>query len=146
MAPSVTLFGPIDTLVGPHMEWILLALVVGNFVTRGLAHRMHVKQAADGGADAVSRFLPHEVSNVALALGALYYTTLHSHSGIVTTTLVIGVFLSDFFEFEARKVEARRGVALDRPKSGIAASSLLFLYVAYLSLFFLIEPVWSAIV
>jgi len=145
MEPSVTLFGPLDTLVGPYIEWVILVLAVVNIGTRAIAHRKHVSQAADG-ADAVSRFVPHEAANVALATAAFYYTTLHPHGGIVMSTLVLGAFVSDFFEFEARKVEARRGISLERPKAGIAASGLVLLYAGYQTLFFVIEPVWSAIV
>lgn len=146
MEPSVTLFGPLDTVVGPYIEWVLLALAVGNLLTRSLAYRKHVAQAAEGGADAVSRYIPHEVANVALALAAFYYATLAPHGGIVMSTLVVGAFATDFFEFEARKVEARRGLDLERPKAAIAASGLVLLYAGYQTLFFVIEPFWSAIV
>lgn len=146
MEPSVTIFGPLDTIVGPYIEWVLLVLAAANLATRALAHNRHVDQAEDGGAENISRFVPHQAVNVVLVLAAFYYATLHAHGGIVASVLVIGVFLSDFFEFEARKVEARRDIPLERPKSGIAASLLLLLYAAYQSLFFLIEPFWSAVV
>lgn len=146
MEPSVTIFGPLDTIVGPYIQWVLLGLVLVNLVTRGLAYRKHAAQAADGGADAVSRFIPHEATNVALVVAAFYFGTLHPHAGIVMSTLVLGAFVTDFFEFEARKVEARRGLDLERPKAGIAASMLVLLYAAYQSLFYLVEPFWTAIV
>ncbi|MFB6143644.1 MAG: hypothetical protein ABEJ30_09930 [Halorientalis sp.] len=146
MEPSVTLLGPLDAVVAPYIEWLLLALAVVNVGTRVLAHRRHVAQAADGGADAVSRFLPHEVANVLLVLAAFYYTTLHPHAGIVMSVLVLGVFVSDFFEFESRRVEARRDIGLERPKAGIAASGLVLLYAGYHTVFSLIKPFWTAIV
>ena len=139
MQPSVTLFGPLDTILGPHMEYVLLALAVINIGTRAFTYRRHVKQAEDDGAEAVSRNPIHTASNVLFVLAAFYYTTLHQHSGIVASALVVGVFITDFFEFEARKVEARRGIDIERPKGAIAASLLALAYIAYLSLFFLVE-------
>jgi hypothetical protein len=146
MEPSVTFFGPLDSLLAARMEYVLLALVVVNMATRIIAHRRHVSQAADGGADAITRFPLHAASNVVLVLASFYYLTLHHHAGIVVSTLVLGLFLTDFFEFEARKVEARRDISLERPKGAIAASMLTLVYVAYLSLFFVIEPIWSSVI
>ncbi|WP_181686165.1 DUF7313 family protein [Halorhabdus salina] len=144
--PPVSLFGPLDALVGDHIEYVLLAVVLANFVTRALAHRRHVRQAAEGGADAMMRFLPHTISNILLVLVSFYYLTLHHHAGIVTSVLVLGLFITDFFEFEARKVEARRDIPIERPKGAIAASLLTLTYAAYQSIFFVIEPAWQALV
>ncbi|WP_158854274.1 hypothetical protein [Halorhabdus sp. CUG00001] len=144
--PPVSLFGPLDALVGDHIEYVLLAVVLANLVTRILAHRQHVQQAAQGGADAMTRSLPHTVSNVLLVLVSFYYLTLHHHGGIVASVLVLGLFITDFFEFEARKVEARRDIPLERPKGAIAASLLTLTYVGYQSLFFVVEPIWTALV
>ncbi|MFD1589239.1 hypothetical protein ACFR9U_19855 [Halorientalis brevis] len=145
-APSVTLFGPLDTVLGGQIEYVLLALAVVNIGTRAYQHRKHVKQADEGGAEAVSRSPLHVASNLALVLAAFYYTTLHYHGGMVASALVVGLFLTDFFEFESRKVEARRGIPIERPKGAIAASILALMYVSYQSLFFLIKPIWSAII
>lgn len=139
------MFGPIDALTRTQVEFLLLGLVILNMVTRILAHRTHVGQAEDG-ADAISRYVPHEAANVVLILASFYYLTVAHHAGMILSMLVVGMFLTDFFEFEARKVEARRGIPIERPKSGIAASVLLLLYAAYQSLFYLIEPFWSAVV
>jgi len=144
--PSVSLFGPLDALLGSNVVYLLLVLAVVNVVTRALAHRRHVSQAASGGAEEVSRFVPHVVSNVLLVLASFYYLTLHHHGGFVTAVLVLGLFLTDFFEFEARKAEARRDVDLDRPKGAITASLLVLGYVGYQSLFFVIAPAWQAVV
>jgi hypothetical protein len=143
---SVELFGPLDAALGDVMAWVVLALAVINIGTRLVAHRRHVKQAEEGGAEAISRHPVHQASLVLLVLASFYYTTLHQHGGVVVSTLVAGVFLSDFFEFEARKVEARRGIELERPKGAIAGSILVLLYAAYQTLFFIVEPVWTAIV
>jgi hypothetical protein len=153
MAPTVNLFGPIDTILGAGVgvadvlviEAVLLVLVLANFFTRMRAHAQHRSQASDG-AEAVTRFLPHEVTNVLIVLGSLYYLTLEAHAGMVMSVLVLGMFLADFFEFEARKVEARRDVELDLPKGAIAAAMLVLAYAAFQSLFFLVEGGVNAII
>lgn len=144
--PSVSLFGPLDALLGSNVVYLLLGLAVLNIVTRLLAHKRHAEQVDRGGADAMSRFAPHVVSNVLLVLASFYYLTLHHHGGFVTSVLVLGLFLTDFFEFEARKVEARRDIGLDRPKGAITASLLVLGYVGYQGLFFVLAPAWNAVV
>jgi hypothetical protein len=79
-------------------------------------------------------------------LGSFYLLSLHHHAGMVLSTLVLGLFLTDFFEFEAKEVELRKDEKLSSPKGAMTASFVVFLYAGYLSLFFLIEPIWSAIV
>jgi hypothetical protein len=153
MAPIVRLFGPVDGVLGAEVgigevlvvEVLLLVLVVGNFVTRFLAHSRHRRQAREG-PDAVSRVLPHEVANVALVVVSLYYLTLEAHAGMVMSVLVLTLFLADFFEFEARKAEARRDVSLDRPKGALAAGLVVFAYAAYQVLFFVIDGYLAAII
>ena len=139
------LFGPLDGLLAPVIEYVLLVIVLGNLVTRFVAHQSHVRQA-DAGADAISRHALHEVSNVLLVLGSFYYMTVHYHSGMVLSVLVLGMVIADFFEFEARKVEARECEGLDQPRGAIFASVIVAAYALYLSLFFVIAPVWNAIV
>ncbi len=143
---ALSLFGPIDGILEPVIGFVLLGLVLVNMATRGLAFRSYKGDARDGGADAISRYLPLEATNVALILGSFYFMTLELHAGTVLSVLVLGMFISDFFEFEARKVEARRDVPLEPPNSAIAASVLVLLYAGYQTLFFVIEPLWSAIV
>jgi len=144
MEPS-TLLGPVDAL-DPYVEFVVLGLVVLNLAMRGLAHRRHTKQAREDGDEALSHFLGHEVSNVLLVLGAFYYATVNPHPGTVMSVLVLGAVISDVFEFEARKVEARKGDSLERPKAALFSSTLVLLYALYQSLFFVIEPLWSSVV
>lgn len=139
------LFGPIDSLLGSVMEWILLILVLANLGTRAIANRTHRRQA-EISADAISRHNVHQALNVLLVLGAFYYATVHYHAGMVTSVLVLGMVIADFFEFEARKVEARQEMPIERPKGALFVSLLLAAYVAYLTLFFVVEPVWNVIV
>ena len=147
-----TLFGPIDAVLGATVvdgvlaiEVALFVLVIVNFGTRRLAYGRHKRQAEEG-ADAVARWTPHELTNVVLVVGSLYYTTIDNHAGVVLSTLVIGLFITDFFEFEARTVEARRDIPIERPKGAIFASVLVLLYAAYQTLFFLVAPIYSGVV
>jgi trehalose/maltose hydrolase-like predicted phosphorylase len=141
------MFGPVDTFVAPVVEYVVLALVLVNMGTRLFAYRSYRKQArSDDHDEQLSRNVVHEASNVVLVLASFYLMTVHHHAGMVMSALVLGLFIADFFEFEAREVELRKGERLSRPNGALTASALVFLYAAYQSLFFLIEPYWSAIV
>ncbi|WP_435153500.1 DUF7313 family protein [Haladaptatus sp. DFWS20] len=142
---ALSLLGPLDVLE-PYAEALVLALVLVNMGTRMLAFRNYRKQARDDDRETLDRWVPHEITNVLLVLASFYLLTIHHHAGIVLSTLVLGLFLTDFFEVEARSVELRRGVPLDKPKGALTASFVVFLYAAYLSLFQFIKPFWSAIV
>lgn len=142
---SVTLLGPIDAVVGPYAEYVVLVLALVNLVTRKIAFDSYVSKAREG-VESFGRHPVHVVSTILLLLASFYFTTLEQHSGIVLSTLVLGMFFTDFFEFEARQVEARNDLEVDRPNSSLLASSLVVLYAAYLSLFFVVEPLWNAVV
>lgn len=149
---QVNLFGPIDTALGASLvegvlvvEALLLVLVLVNFATRRFAYGRH-KDQAEKGADTVARWPVHELSNVVLLIGSFYYLTLSHHGGIVLSVLVVGLFITDFFEFEARKVEARRDIPLEAPKGAIAAAVLVLVYIAYQTLFSFVEPLWTSVV
>lgn len=139
------LFGPIDGLLAPVIEYVLLVLVLANLGTRLVAHRSHVRQV-EAGADALSRHPLHQAVNVLLMLGSFYYLTVNHHSGMVLSVLVLGMVIADFFEFEARNVEAREDRPLDTPKGAIFASMIVAGYTLYVSLFFIVAPVWNMIV
>jgi hypothetical protein len=124
-----------------------MALVVVNLITRLLAHRNHVQQAAAGDDDEeLSRYLPHELTNVSLLVASFAFMVVEPHGGMVMSALVLGLFLTDFFEYEARRVEARNDMEIERPKSALVASMLVVLYAGFQSLFFLIQPIWNAVV
>lgn len=145
MEPFVNLFGPVDAVLAPWVEYFVLGLVLINLLTRHLAHRHHVSQARDG-ADAVDRYLPHVASNVLLVLGSFYFMTVDRHSGMILSMLTVGLFLADFFEFESRNVEVRNDMPIERPKAAIFASLLVLSYAAFLSLFWIVEGPYSSIV
>lgn len=139
------LFGPLDAVLAPVIEPLLLVLVIANMGTRLLAHREHVRQA-EAGAESLSRHRLHETSNVVLVLASFYFMTVEPHPGTVLSVIVLGTVLADFFEFEGRQVELRQEWTLDAPKAAIAGSVLALVYVAYLSLFFLVRPYWELLV
>ena len=142
----LSLLGPIDVLE-PYVEYVVLALVLVNMGTRFWAYRDYRKQArSDDHEEHLDRNVVHEASNVLLVLGSFYLLTLHHHAGIVLSSLVLGLFITDFFEFAAREVELRSGEELSNPNGALAASFVVFLYVGYLSLFFLIDQWWNAVV
>jgi hypothetical protein len=81
-----------------------------------------------------------------LTLVSFAYLIVAPHGGTIMSTLVLSTFIADFFEFEARNVEARNGLELDRPKGALVATAFLLLYALYQSLFFVVAPLWNAIV
>ncbi|WP_318566746.1 DUF7313 family protein [Salinigranum marinum] len=139
---------PLDPLVAAEsiIPFVVLALVVANMVTRLLAHRTHVRQAEEGDDELVSRYTPHTVTTVLLILTSFAFLIVAPHGGMVMSVLVLGVFLADFFEFESRKVEARNEMTIERPKAALTASFVALLYAGFQSLFFVVEPIWTAII
>lgn len=128
------------------VEFLIFVLVLVTFATRYLAHRSHVRGAEEHGEEGIERYRPHSLASIALVLLCFYYTLLYLHGGIILSTLALAMFVADFFEFESRKVEARTDKELEPPRAAIGAGVLLFLYAAYVALFFLVEPFWSAVV
>jgi hypothetical protein len=143
MTDPASLLGPLDAL-GPYIEPLVLVLVFGNLGTRLLADRHYRRLARSG--SALSRYLPHEVSNVVLVLASFYMLSYDYHTGMVLSVLVVGLVIVDFFEFEARAVENRRDEALEAPKAAIAGSVLVVGYVVYDLFFFVVAPLWRTVV
>lgn len=139
------LFGPLDAVLAPVIEHVLLVLVVVNLGTRLMAHRDHLQQA-EAGADSLSRHWLHEASNLVLVLGSFYYLSLHVHAGTVLSVIVLGTVIADFFEFEGRQVELRQDWELERPNGALVGSLLALAYAAFQSLFFLVAPFWELVV
>jgi hypothetical protein len=137
---------PLDALeaVGPILPFVVLAFAVANIVTRLLQHSRHRDQADDDGAP--SRWLPHTLTTLGLVFGSFLFMIVEPHGGMVMSVLALAVFVSDFFELESRRVEARsKSKDLERPTAAIGASAFALLYAGYQSLFFIIEPLWNAI-
>jgi hypothetical protein len=136
--------GALDALE-PYIAHVVLALVVVNMLTRIRAHSVHQSQVEDG-ADELSRYLPHSLTTIALVLASFVFLLVEPHGGMVMAVLVVGLFVTDFFEFESRQVEARNDMTFERPKGAVAASLLALLYAGYQSLFVFVEPLWNAVV
>ncbi len=137
---------PVEGLLAVEevLPYVALALVLANMATRFLSHRSHVREAKKE--EAISRYTPHVVTSMALMLGSFAYMIVAPHGGMVLSVLVVGTVLADFFEFESRQVEVRNDMPIERPKSALTGSLLVLLYAGYQSVFFIIQPIWSAIV
>lgn len=152
MEHFVSLFGPIDAILArslgpaPVIAYLLLGLLVTNMLSRGLEHRQHRAQAESGDWRDITRHPLRVATSFLLVVGSFYYLTVEPHGGMVFSVLFLGVFITDLFEFESRQVEVRNDRSLDAPKGAIAASVLALLYILYQTLFFVIAPVWNAVV
>ncbi|MFC4358769.1 hypothetical protein ACFO0N_12530 [Halobium salinum] len=122
-----------------------LVLVLVNMATRLLSYRKHRSQVEDGQED-LSWYAPHIVSSLVLLFVSFMFLIVAPHGGMVLSVLVLGMVITDFFEFEARNVEARNALSLERPKAGLVASVFVLLYASYQALFFLIAPFWNAVI
>ena len=131
--------------VAEFLPAAVLLLVLGTMATRMLAHKRH-ERAVSEGAESLDRFYPHWLLMGVLTLVSFAYLIVAPHGGTIMSTLVLSTFIADFFEFEARNVEARNGLELDRPKGALVATAFLLLYALYQSLFFVVAPLWNAIV
>nr|WP_254538120.1 hypothetical protein [Halomarina sp. BCD28] len=146
MEPFASLFGPVDALLAPYIEYVVLVLVVANIGARAAEYRSIVKAADEGGTEAISRSAARVATNILLVVASFYLVTVQYQAGMVLSMLVVGMVITDLFEFESRLVEARQGIPIERPKGAIAASMLVLAYAAYTALFFLVKGVWSSIV
>ncbi|MFW5896287.1 MAG: DUF7313 family protein [archaeon] len=136
--------GAIESVSG-ELPYVILALVLVNLVTRHLAHRRHKQLAADG-AESMSRFGPHVAVSAVLVFVCFLFMVVEPHSGMVISVLAVGTVLADFFEFEARLVEARNNLEIEAPKAAITTSIVTLLYAAYLALFWIVREQWTSIV
>ncbi len=135
-----------EPAIAPFMGFVLFGLVLVNLATRHLAHRSYVEGAEEDGEDGIERNRIHELSNVVLVLAGFYYATIDMYLGVLFSVFAVGLFVTDFFEFETRRVEARNDRPIGRPRAAIAASVILLLYATYVAFFFLVRPYWNAIV
>lgn len=122
-----------------------LVLVLVNMATRLLGFRKHRSQV-ESGDESLSWYAPHIASSLVLLLASFAFLIVEPHGGMVLSVLVLGMVMADFFEFEARNVEARNALSLELPKAGLVASAFVLLYAGYQALFFLIKPLWDAVI
>lgn len=135
--------GALDAVAGA-LAYLVLVLVLVNLGTRYRAHQVHKSQAQNGGEP--SRYGPHLAANLALVLVSFLYMIPEPHGGMVLSALVVGMVVSDFFELEARQLEARNEMEIERPKSAMTLSGLVLLYAAYQALFWIVAPYWEIVV
>lgn len=132
-----TMFGPLDailtsTVLGVELvKYLLVVLVLANMATRILAYQRNVSEAEDEDVETASRHPLHTASTIVLILTTFYYTTYEQHGGVVLTMLVLGMFLTDFFEFETRSVDLRKDKAVRRPNGALFASLLVLAYATF---------------
>lgn len=130
--------------VGPMLPYAILVMSVANLATRHIAHRRHVEQGNSG--DSVEPYTPHAFTNIGLLLLTFLFVLDAPISGVILAVIVITMLIADLFELEARNVEARNDMQIEAPKSSIAASVVLMVFVAYYSLFFLVSGIWDQFV
>lgn len=145
MEQFASLFGPVDAILRPWVEYVILALAIVNIGARA-AEFSSIERQADDGPEAISRSGLRVATNLLLVVLSFYFATVQYHAGFILSVLVVGMVIADLFEFEARLVEARRGIAIERPKGAIVVSVLVIAYAAYTSLFFVVAPVWNSVV
>ncbi|MFW6000637.1 MAG: DUF7313 family protein, partial [Halorubrum sp.] len=124
--------------------YAIFVMTVANLATRHLAHRRHVEQGQDG--DSVEAYTPHEFTNVGLVLLSFVFIITAPVRGTILSVLVLSMFIADFFELEARNVEARNDMEIEAPKSSIAASLVVLVWTSYFALFFVVEGIWNQFV
>ena len=136
----------IDAVLASIIPFIVLVLAIVNATTRYLAYRRHVRQAREHGAEGVERYFVHSVTTIALVLTSFYYILVELHPGVVLATFALAMFLADFFEYEARLVEARTDRPLELPKAGIGASLFFVSYAGYVVLVTVFGAFWSPVI
>lgn len=139
-------FAAIDSILVPAIPYIVCALAIVNVATRLLAHRNHVQQAEEHGVEGIERYTPHSVVTILLVIASFYYLLVDLHPGVILSVFALTVFITDFFEFESRLVEARTDNPLEAPKAAIGASVFLVLYAVYTVLADLLGAFWSPII
>lgn len=136
---------PFDWLdvIGPVLPLAILVLALANVGTRLLAHREHRDQAED--ADELDRYAPHTFTTVGLVFLSFLLIFHRPTGGTLLSLVAVTLLVADFFEFEARNVEARNDMVIERPKSAMAASVLVLIYAVYYSLVTLNLTFWQVL-
>lgn len=139
-------FGAIGGALEAAIPFVVFALAIVNVITRILSHRSHVSQADEYGADGIERSSLHTVSTFALVLATFAYVMVDLHFGVALAAFALTAFIADFFEFEARLVEARTDRPLEAPKAAIGASLFIVVYAGYIVLVELFGAFWSPVI
>lgn len=136
----------VDAVLASAIPFIVLVLAIANVATRYLAHRRHVRQADEHGADGIERYPAHTATTLALVLATFYYVLVDIHVGVALAAFALTAFIADFFEYEARLVEARTDRPLEAPKAAIGASLFVVVYAGFIALVTLFGAFWSVVI
>ncbi len=138
--------GAVEGTLAAAIPFIVFALALVNVITRFLAHRSHVSQADEHGADGIERSPLHTLTTLALVLATFYYVLVDLQVGVALAAFALTAFVTDFFEFEARLVEARSDRPLEAPKASIGASLFVVVYAGFIVLVTLFGSFWSPVI
>ncbi|MEM4780932.1 MAG: hypothetical protein QXG03_05145 [Halalkalicoccus sp.] len=138
--------GAIDGILAAAIPFIVFALALVNLVTRFLAHRTHVSQADEHGAEAITRSPLHELTTLTLVFATFYYVLVDLHFGVALAAFALTAFIADFFEFESRLVEARTDRPLEAPKAAIGATLFVVVYAGFAALVSVFGAFWTPVI
>lgn len=139
-------FGTIDGVLAAAIPFIVFVLALASLATRLLAHRTHVSQADEHGAEGIERYVTHELTTFALVLATFYYVLVDLHFGVALAAFALTAFVADFFEFESRLVEARTDRPLEAPKAAIGATLFVVVYAGFATLVALFGSFWTPVI
>lgn len=131
-------------VVGPMLPFAIFTLALANVATRHRAYSQHVDQAAER--DEVDQYLPHVFTNFGLLIVCLLFTLHNVTGGAILSVIVLTMVIADLFEFEARNVEARNDMTIEKPKSAIVTSLLVLVWTVYYVLVAANLQIWDAII
>lgn len=138
--------GAIGAALTTAIPFIVLALAIANVITRFLAHRSHVSQADEHGAEGIERHSLHTLTTFALVLTTFAYILVDIQVGVGLAVFAVTTFVADFFEFESRLVEARTDRPLEAPKAAIGASLFVVVYAGFITLVTLFGSFWGSVI
>jgi hypothetical protein len=132
-----TMLGPLDTVLTTQLlgveliKYLLVVFVLANMGTRALAYRRNVSRADDEDAERAVHHPLHAATTVVLVLATFYFATWAPHGGTVLAALVLGLFITDFFEVETWSVDIRKDQSPRRPKGALVASLFVLAYATF---------------
>lgn len=136
----------IDGALAAAIPFIVFVLALASLATRLIAHRSHVSQADEHGADGIERYTLHELTTLALVFATFYYVLVDLHVGVSLAAFALTAFVADFFEFESRLVEARTDRSLEAPKAAIGATLCVVVYAGFIALVTVAGSFWSSVI
>ncbi|MFW6320429.1 MAG: DUF7313 family protein [Halohasta sp.] len=118
--------------VGPIAPIAILVLILANIGTRVLENRRQAHQAENG--EPITRHPFNTFTTMGIVVMGLLFTLYRPISGMIMMIPVVGLFIADVFEFEARRVEADNDLTFEWPKASLFASAIALIYAMYYAL------------